>query len=86
MNNNESISCLSFNLKNSMYNSFLMNFIILVMINQTCIWGIFWNPLYGHPWTIPKIVLKIITSFSIFKVYYVISFLIIIFSSYEFLK
>jgi hypothetical protein len=31
---------------------------------KTSIWGIFWNPSYGHPWTIPKTISEITTSFS----------------------
>jgi len=31
---------------------------------QTGICGIFWNPSYGHPWTIPNIISKITVSFS----------------------
>jgi hypothetical protein len=27
-------------------------------------WGIFWNPSYGHLWTIPKRISKLNTSFS----------------------
>jgi len=41
MNNNESTCFLSFNFKHSMYNSFLMNFIILMMINQNLYMGDF---------------------------------------------
>jgi hypothetical protein len=28
------------------------------------IWGMFWNPLYGHPWIVPKTISKITISFS----------------------
>jgi hypothetical protein len=30
----------------------------------TGIWRIFWNPSYGHSWTIPKTISEINTSFS----------------------
>jgi hypothetical protein len=41
-------------------------FIIPVM----SIWGIFGNPLYGHPWTISKTISEITTSFSEKKIYF----------------
>jgi hypothetical protein len=38
--------------------------IIPVMSNWNWYMGDFWNPLYSHPWTIPKTISEIITPFS----------------------